>query len=303
MQVMEGTKEKNVSTRQYTIETSHGTLAVEESGEGEIPLLMIHGNSFCRDVFRHQLQSSLTVNLRLIAFDLPGNGESSDAPDPERTYTLSGLADTAVELLGRLGIANAIAFGWSLGGYVAAEMIPRFPGLRGLMMAGAPPVDREHHAQAWKPTPQLALAGKQELSPEEIGAFVQGTIGKSTEPFMRDAVARAAGRFRVTLFSSAGASSGPSSRQIVESIPTPLAVVNGGADPLVDLDYCDSIQYANLWQKRCYRMAGLGHAPFWEDPGQFNPLLERFLADVGTGLCSSGINSGRLLRRCTNLLI
>jgi hypothetical protein len=53
---------------------------------------------------------------------------------------------------------------------------------------------------------------------------------------MRDAVARADGRLRKTLFSSPGASSGPNSRQIVESIPTPLAVVNGGADPLVNLD-------------------------------------------------------------------
>jgi len=45
-----------------------------------------------------QLLSSLTSNHRLIAFDLPGIGESSDAPDPERTYTLQGSADAAIEL-------------------------------------------------------------------------------------------------------------------------------------------------------------------------------------------------------------
>jgi pimeloyl-ACP methyl ester carboxylesterase len=54
-------------------------------------------------------------------------------------------------------------------------------------------------------------------------------------------------------------------------------------DPLVNLDYCDSIQCASLCHKHCYRLAGLGHAPFWEDPGEFNPLLERFLADVESG--------------------
>jgi pimeloyl-ACP methyl ester carboxylesterase len=73
---------------------------------------MIHGNSFCRGVFRHQLQSPLTANHRLIAFDLLGHGESSNAPDPERTYTVEGLADAAVELLGKRGIANAIVLGW-----------------------------------------------------------------------------------------------------------------------------------------------------------------------------------------------
>jgi pimeloyl-ACP methyl ester carboxylesterase len=39
----------------------------------------------------------------------------------------------------------------------------------------------------------------------------------------------------------------------------------------------------NLWERRCHRLAGLGHAPFWEAPGDFNPVLERFLQDVETG--------------------
>ena len=110
------------------IATSHGLLAVEESGGGGLPLLLIHGNSFCRGVFRHQMQLALAAGWRLIAFDLPGHGESSDAPDPVRSYTRPGLADAAVELLGRLGVAEAAVFGWSLGGHIGIEMIPRFPG-------------------------------------------------------------------------------------------------------------------------------------------------------------------------------
>jgi hypothetical protein len=31
----------------------------------------------------------------------------------------------------------------------------------------------------------------------------------------------------------------------------------------------------------------LGRAPFWEDPGEFNPLLDRFLADVESGRASA----------------
>jgi pimeloyl-ACP methyl ester carboxylesterase len=104
---------------------------------------------------------------------------------------------------------------------------------------------------------------------------------------MRDAVVRADGRFRTMLFASRGASSGPDPRQIVESSSAPLAVVNGGADPIVNLDYFDSIKYANLWDKHCYRLPWLGHAPFREDPGEFNPLLDRFLADVESGRASA----------------
>jgi pimeloyl-ACP methyl ester carboxylesterase len=283
MHVIQGEQQEIVSTRQYRIKTSHGSLAVEETGHGEIPLLMIHGNSFCRGVFHHQLQSSLAANHRLIAFDLPGTGQSSNAPDPEWTYTLPGLADTAIELLLELEIPNAIVFGWSLGGHVGVEMISRYPGLRGLMISGAPPAGRDQMAQAFKPSPQMALAGKQDFSPTDVDTFVQGIFGEWAEPFMRDAVVRADGRLRKRLFASLGARPGPDPRQIVEKSPTPLAVVNGGADPIVNLDYFDSIKYANLWEKHCHRLAGLGHAPFWGAPGDFNPLLERFLADVESG--------------------
>jgi pimeloyl-ACP methyl ester carboxylesterase len=99
-------KHKNsmsISTRQHMIDTSHGSLAVEETGQGALPVLLIHGNSFCRGVFRNQMHGEIAKNYRLIAFDLPGHRQSSNATDPERSYTRPGLADAAVELLDKLG--------------------------------------------------------------------------------------------------------------------------------------------------------------------------------------------------------
>ena len=263
MHVIQDQQEKVVITRQYTIETSHGSLAVEESGQGEIPLVMIHGNAYCRGVFRHQLHSSLTSNHRLIAFDLAGCGESSDASDPERTYTLQGSADAAIELLGKLGVANAIVLGWSLGGLIGIEMIPRFAGLRGLMITGTPLVDPDEIAQGIKSMPMLALAFKEKLSPAEVDAWVQGTVGKSAEPFMCEAVARADGRFRKTLFEKLGANPGPTQRQIVESSPTPIAVVNGGAEPLVNVDYVETVTTPIFGRNTAIVWRGSGTRLFW----------------------------------------
>jgi hypothetical protein len=89
----------NIPTKRYSVDTSHGSLVVEDSGSGQLPVLLIHGNSSCRGVFRHQLDSSLAENYRLIALDLPGHGESSDAVNPTKTYTLPGLADAVIELI------------------------------------------------------------------------------------------------------------------------------------------------------------------------------------------------------------
>jgi pimeloyl-ACP methyl ester carboxylesterase len=273
----------SISTRLRTIVTSHGSLAVEESGGGGIPLLLIHGNSFCRGVFRHQLQGPLAEKHRLIAFDLPGHGESSNAPDPARSYTLPGLADAAVELLEKLGVTEAVVLGMSLGGHIGIEMVPRFPGMRGLMIVGSPPVGRNNMAQGFNASAQMGVAGKQDLSEVEIEAFVQGIFGESADPFLRECVARADGRFRKRLFEAARAGAGVDQRMIVETSPVPLAVVNGGADRIVNLDYFDTVAYALLWEGHPRRVAGSGHAPFWEAPNEFNPILERFLRDVETG--------------------
>lgn len=272
----------SISTRQYMIATSHGSLAVEESGQGGIPVLLIHGNSFCRGVFRNQMQGQIAKNHRFIAFDLPGHGQSSNAPDPTRSYTRPGLGDAAIELLDKLGVAEAIVFGWSLGGHIGIEMIPRFPGMRGLLISGAPPVSHNQMAQGFNASPHRGVAAK-EWSEADIDAFVKGIFGESAEAFLRDAVARADGRFRKRHFEAAREGEGVDSRLVVESSAVPLAVVNGGADPFVNLDYFDTVAYANLWEGRCHRLSGLGHAPFWEAPGNFDPVLERFLQDIETG--------------------
>jgi pimeloyl-ACP methyl ester carboxylesterase len=273
----------SISTRQWIIGTSHGSLAVEESGQGGAPVLLIHGNSSCRGVFRNQMQGQIAKNHHVIAFDLPGHGRSSNAMDPQRSYTRPGLADAAVELLDKMGVAEAIVFGWSLGGHIGIEMISRFPGMRGLMISGAPPVGHNQMSQGFKASPHLGVAGKEELSETDINAFVEGIFGESAEAFLGQAVARADGSFRKRLFEGARAGEGGDQRRIVESSSVPLAVVNGGADRFVNLDYFDTVAYANLWEGRCHRLSGLGHAPFWEAPGDFDPVLERFLRDVETG--------------------
>ena len=110
--------------------------------------------------------------------------------------------------------------------------------------------------------------------------ILENIFGESAEAFLRDAVARTDGSFRKRLFEAARAGEGVDQRLTVESSRVPLAVVNGGADRFINLDYFDTVAYANLWEGRCHRLSGLGHAPFWEAPGDFNPVLERFLQDV-----------------------
>ena len=266
------------------IVTSHGTLAVEERGEGKTPVLLIHGNSSCRDVFHYQLEAPFAASYRMIAFDLPGHGQSSDAPDPQRSYTLPGFADATIELLGALGISEAVVFGWSLGGHIAIEMLSRYPGMRALLLSGSPPIGKVNGVndmgRGFNNSPHGSVAGKTAWSEKDAQSFIHALFGESAKPFLFEAALRADGRFRKRLFESSREGEGANQRQTVESTTIPTAVINGAADPLIKLDYFETVSFQNLWDGADHRLAGLGHVPFWQGADAFNPLFERFLSEM-----------------------
>ena len=267
-------------TALHRLSTSHGSIVVEEAGRGDLPVLLIHGNSLSREVFRKQLGGALSGKYRLVAFDLPGHGGSSDAPDPSRTYTRPGLADAAIEVLDLLRLREVVVVGWSLGGHIAMEMASRFSGLKGLLICGAPPVSRHNMAEGFMPMPHMKLAGQQYLGPSEIGAFGETIFGGPIPVALRRAIERADGLARRTVFEAARSGVGIDQRWLVENCSVPLAVVNGSEDPFINLDYFEVPKYANLWEGRCRRLPGLKHAPFWEAPDVFDELLERFIDEV-----------------------
>ncbi len=266
--------------RRRAVSTSHGVLAVEECGEHGLPVLFIHGNSSCRGVFDAQMNGPLAAEHRLIAIDLPGHGASSDAFDPIRTYTRPGFADAVCEALEQLGVREVVVVGWSLGGHIAIEMLAATTGIRGLMIIGSPPIGREGWTQGFVHSPHSSLAARQDWSVADAQDFLSTIYGRMPEERLRNAALRTDGRMRKRLFEAAREGLGVDQRRTVETCRNPLAVVNGAADPLIKLDYFDTVAYANLWEGRCHRLADVGHAPFWQAPGVFAPLLQRFLLDV-----------------------
>lgn len=62
---------------------------------------------------------------------------------------------------------------------------------------------------------------------------------------------------------------------------TPLAIVNGADDAFLNAGYIATLRYGNVWDGATHSLAGVGHAPFWEAPALFDPLLERFADETG----------------------
>ncbi len=268
----------------YVVPTSHATIAVSESSGSGPVLVLVHGNSSCKEVFRNQLDGSIGGRYRTIALDLPGHGRSSDARNPWRTYTMPGYADMMAELLDILGVGRFAVLGWSLGGHIGLELFTRHAGMVGLLATGTPPVALTPEAmmQGFRPSEHMGLAGRAEFTAAEVDAYARNTCGLNApfEPFLLDAVKRTDGRARERMLSAALAGWGTDQLRLVETLDRPLAIVSGGDEPFVNNAYLRGISYKNLWDGQVHVLPGIGHAPFWEAPEQFDPLLARFLADV-----------------------
>ncbi|MCP4317197.1 MAG: alpha/beta hydrolase [Hyphomicrobiales bacterium] len=267
------------------VQTSHCNIAIAESAGSASPVvLMLHGNSSCKEVFRNQLEGPIGAKYHCIAMDLPGHGHSDDASNPEATYCMPGYADAALEVMQQLSHTKFVVLGWSLGGHIGLEMIGKSDAVIGLMITGAPPVGMGDEAVSagFKPSEHMHLAGQRDFSGDEVDAYARATCGVNApfEAFLKTAVARTDGRAREMMFSSFMAGTGCNQKHAAEQSPVPLAIVNGGGEPFVNNDYVVSLTYDNLWENKVHLIEEIGHAPFWESPDRFDAYLDRFLEDL-----------------------
>ena len=268
-----------------THDTLAGRITVAQSRSDGPPVLLIHGNSACKEIFVRQFEAPGLARYRLIALDLPGHGASDDAPDPSATYALDGFAAACATVLRQLGVGRAQVLGWSLGGHIGLELLGREPALvKALMIVGTPPIplDLAVMGAAFKPSPVMGLTGKELFSAEEAALYAQHTsaVQGVVDPHLLAMCQRADGRFRRMMFESLAAGRALDEVAIVREGRVPIAVLNGSDDAFVNLDYIAGLPYGSLWEGRTHVLPGLGHAPFLQGPALFNPVFERFLAST-----------------------
>ncbi len=266
------------------IETSHGKIYAQDSGGTGPAVLFLHGNSSCSTIFRHQMASDLARRYRLIALDLPGHGQSDNAIDPARTYTLTGLADVVIEALSALGIADPVIVGSSMGGHIGIEVASRLPGVRGLSISGTPPCGPGPDVMAvFTPQPQMAFTFKPEFTAEEAETYARYTTSLTLplDPVFVAAARRADGRLRALIGQSfVEGKEGTPAVPFVAAWPKPIAVIQGGDEPFFDNAYVEGLTWGNLWEGRVHIIPEAGHVPFYEKPEIYNPMLARFLSAI-----------------------
>jgi pimeloyl-ACP methyl ester carboxylesterase len=111
-------------------------LYYEVVGEGEPPLVLIHGGGSTIESNWARILPMLAKSHRVVAFEEQGHGRTKAI---DRPFTFDNTADDVAALLDYLQIDKADLFGFSNGGMIALRVAKRHPQkVRKLIVASAP---------------------------------------------------------------------------------------------------------------------------------------------------------------------
>ena len=109
-----------------TIQVGDITVAYRVYGSAKsYPLIMIMGFSGTQDTWDPTVLRDLAREYRVITFDNRGMGESTTGYSK---FTIPQFADDTAGLMQALSIKQANVLGWSMGTYIAQELVLRHPG-------------------------------------------------------------------------------------------------------------------------------------------------------------------------------
>lgn len=254
------------------------TTAVEVNGDG-VAVLFIHGFPLDRTVWRHCIAP--LAGPRLIAPDLRGLG-LSDAP--AGGYSIPQYADDLVTLLDLLGVGSCVVCGLSMGGYVAFDMVRRYPDrIAGLILVNSRaeadgPAARQARDEMVRLVEQDGTAALADLLVPKLLAPESPTAMPSVVEQVRTIIERApvagvVGALRAM-------KERPDCTDLLERIAVPTLVIAGREDQLIPVDHARSMA-AMIPGARFALIPGGGHLVPIEQPVPTSRAIGDFLDALG----------------------
>lgn len=266
-----------------TIKTSQGTIAFLDTGGNKFPIIFIHGNSCSSRVFKEQIDK-LRDQYRIIAVDLPGHGKSSYSEDPDRVYNIPGYAAIIHEVINFLNLHSYVMVGFSLGGNIALQCSQITKDhLAGIMLVSSAPMKYSQDALvAYPPCEGSRAASPEQLTEWQAEEYMAAGGFNVKDPsiyFMIEDAMNTDGKARAKMVASVLAGKGVDETEIVKNLTTPLAIIAGSEDTVINLDYIANLNYSNLWHKKMQLISHANHAIPLHQANELNLLIEAFVRE------------------------
>jgi len=251
------------------------------AGESDTTVFLLHGAYGSKVYFEHEIHTLATSGYRVVAWDAPGYGAS---PLPADGLSIERLADTAAEMVVRLGTRTNVVLGHSMGGIVAPGVAVRLPQkVQGLVISATV----ASFATKTKEDQETFLAER--IAPLKQGKSFADTalpvilsmFAPTSQGPMVDLVKRVALSTPMDTFCAAiEAIVRYEGLDTLRKVSVPTLLMAGALDKVGRPEGMERIKEF-IPQAQFVKIADAGHYAFAEQHDAFNQHLLKFLQTVG----------------------
>jgi pimeloyl-ACP methyl ester carboxylesterase len=257
---------QQAAASRHTVTGPAGQLAVDDGGNGGLPVLFVHSFAGSSEHWQSQLKH-LRSNRRAVAMDLRGHGRS-EAPR-NGGYTITGFADDIAAVADGLGLQRFVLVGHSMGGTAAVAYASKQPHrVAGLVLVGAP---------------GKASADESEKIMASLDADHDKVMAAYWETLMQGARADT----RSVLEADRRKLPQDASKAMIAATFAydPIPPLTTSTTPLLVIDTAHGDNPNALYRQLMTKpprevITGTSHWPQLDKPDQFNRLLDAFLVEV-----------------------
>lgn len=260
------------------VEVKGVKVAYRRAGAGP-PLVLLHGGPSDSRQWRRQL-ADLSDEFGVVAWDMPGCGQSSDPPPNWRTRD---YVDCLAEFIQVLGLERPHLLGLSFGSGLALELYRWYQSIpRSLILASAYAGWAGSLPRAVVEQRKQGMLKRIELPPDEWAReWLPTLLTESTSPNVIDELKAILLEFHPegqrALLRSGWAEQ--DARDILPQIKIPTLLLYGGKDVRSPMDVAKEM-HASIPGSTLVVMEGIGHESDMEAPDRFNSEVRRFLRSV-----------------------
>ncbi len=252
-----------------------------EAGEGKA-LIILHGLGNNSQSWAHQLRQ-LEEQFRVIAWDAPGYGDSSDPKEEFQQF--SQFADVLKEFLDRLGLQSVYLLGHSMGSAIALDFTSRFPEMVDALIiadatrgaAGVSPEENERRLQN-------RLHAINTLHPSELARTrVKALLSPNASVEVVKEAERIMSQVRPAGYRSVSYSlSNLNQMDLLSTISVPTLVMCGELDGVTPVSE-SKVFHELIPHSKLAIVPNTGHLCYQEDPETFNQFVTAFLQKQQVG--------------------
>jgi pimeloyl-ACP methyl ester carboxylesterase len=254
-------------------------LSYDDFGDGSIPIIFLHGFPFDKSMWEGQLDF-LKNSYRVIAYDIRGFGRSTDEETP---LSIDLFGEDLILFMNKLNIEKAILCGLSMGGYIALNVMKRFPShFHALILCDTQCISdtAEGKEKKYKMIDQIESNGVNDFNED----FIENVFHKDSIINKKQLV----DELRTVVFSNSkhiitkgflALTERSETCSSINKINIPTLIICGREDqvtPLIQSEFMNKNIKGSLLQI----LSDAGHVSNLEQPQAFNKYLGEFLNDL-----------------------